>query len=415
MRILLGSLLLAGCGAAMLGCASEPMAIDAAPAADASSRDAGTDAATVDATDAWHHVAVDAHVDDAAGTDGGVAPGYSPPLPSRGGPVISHPYVVTLTYANDANRVALDAYSDVMVAETGWWSATTSEYGVGALASLGAVHLTDDAPPSATEASIQSYLLARAADGTIPHAPDGTFDGVMALLYFPPGAAITLSDGAMACSGWHGVHGEARAGTTHLVYALAIDCGAARGFDHLGYLEAASSHELVEAATDPFVRSAPAYLVNTSVADPWMIFGETTDRCVGRYLVRGASVLARSWSNAAGAAGTDPCVPTEPGEIFYGVWTPTTTVHGAPGTTLSVPITGFARASVPDFDVAARTALGRSVGPVLGRATLNEGISTSLRLTLSSAATSGTTSVVLLTIGPAANDARNYPILVRYD
>lgn len=409
---------------ALAACAGPTVSEDAA-AADADTRDAsappadtGLDARVAPTADAGLDAAVapDALVSsDAAGptADGG-GPGFWPPLASRGGPVLAQPYVATLTYADDGNRAALDAYTDVMVSDTEWWSATTSEYGVGALASLGSVHLTDAAPTVATEDDVRSSLVGLASAGMLPTAPDGTYDGVMYLLYFPAGASVTLAGGAAACSGWHGVHGET-SGTPHLVYTLAIDCGPGRGFDHLGYLEAAASHELVEAATDPFVDSAPAYQFRGSPDDPWRIYGETTDRCVGRYRVRGGSVLARSWSNEAGAAGEDPCVPSEPGEIYYGVWTPTAIVHGAPGTTLVVPITGFARGTIPDFRVTVSTAYGRDTRPALDLSRLNEGITANLTLTLSAAATSGSSSTMVLYVGPTSNDTRNYPISVHYD
>jgi hypothetical protein len=309
----------------------------------------------------------------------------------------------------------MEAYGAAMAAETSWWSATTSEYGVGPLVSVGNVRLTDDAPATATQAMIESYLLGLAAADTLPRAADGTYDGVMYLLYLPGGARVTLSDGAMSCGGWHGVHGEARAGTTRIVYALAVECGPSRGFDHLGYLEAAASHELVEAATDPYVDTTPAYGWDPRVIDPWSIFGETTDRCVGQYLQQGGYVFARSWSNAACLTGDEPCVPVPTGEVHYGVWAPSTTVHGMPGTTLDVPITGFARATIPNFRVSVRDAGGPAMGPTLGRTTLNEGITTMLHLTLPATAHAGDASWAWISIGPAQNDTRNYPILVRYD
>jgi hypothetical protein len=406
---------------ALAGCGGAPTHVDGDlqdAGSDASAHDAFVAADAFVATDAFTAPdagASDASTDAAADLDAGVPLGYAEPLPSRGGPVLAHPSFATLTYADDTNRTTLEAYGDAMASDP-WWGPTTAEYGVGALTSLGHVRLTDRAPTAATQAQIESYLLGLAAAGTLPRAADGTYDGVVYLLYFPAGAAITLSDGAAACSGWHGVHGEAGSGAMHIAYALAIDCGPGRGFDALGYLEAAASHELVEAVTDPYVSSAPAYQASRTTIDRWSIYGELTDRCVGRYVVRPSGfIFARSWSNAASTAGDDPCPPAEPGEIFYGVSTPSTDVHGAAGATLDLPITGFARGTVPDFPVQAYVAAGPNVRPSLGRTSLNDGMSTNLRLTLPTGTPSGQRAWVVLLIGPASNDVRNFPILVRFD
>jgi hypothetical protein len=219
----------------------------------------------------------------------------------------------------------------------------------------------------------------------------------------------------MACTGWHGVHGEARSATDRLVYALALDCGAGRGFDHVGYLEAAASHELLEAATDPFVDSAPAYATAPTAPGPWSIFGELTDRCVGQYLQRTGYVLARNWSNAAARAGDDPCVPVPAGDVFYGVWTPATTVHAAPGATITLQLTGFARGPVADFGVRAYAAAGFDTAPTLSRATLNAGVSATLRLTIPAGVSSGSAAWVVLLVGPDDGDSRNDPIMVLVD
>jgi hypothetical protein len=85
--------------------------------------------------------------------------------------------------------------------------------------------------------------------------------------------------------------------------------GELKGADALTY---ALSHELIEAATDPF---ATGWL--TSAKDlAWkyiLIGGEAGDLCeVGGHSIRVDeldAVVQRSWSNAAAAAGHEPCVP----------------------------------------------------------------------------------------------------------
>ncbi|CAN5903841.1 hypothetical protein BH11MYX4_BH11MYX4_33010 [soil metagenome] len=93
------------------------------------------------------------------------------------------------------------------------------------------------------------------------------------------------------------------------------------GSGTLDAITKATSHELVEAVTDPFYYTKPAY----ASADPdhaaWTLatVGEVGDMCelepqdgvrLGSFLVQ------RSWSNAAAAAGHDPCVPAVAGPYF---------------------------------------------------------------------------------------------------
>ena len=77
------------------------------------------------------------------------------------------------------------------------------------------------------------------------------------------------------------------------------------------------SHELDEAATNPFVNSQPAF---GQVDDPHTIWdigtfgGEVADMCQNNsdsnYTPPGSTYMVqRSWSNAAAKAGTNPCVP----------------------------------------------------------------------------------------------------------
>jgi hypothetical protein len=83
-----------------------------------------------------------------------------------------------------------------------------------------------------------------------------------------------------------------------------------------------TTHELVEAATDPFI---DAY----SVMDPdhviWGLFpgAEVGDLCEMEYLsyqrLLGVNLVARFWSNASAAAGHDPCVPPIPAPYFNAV------------------------------------------------------------------------------------------------
>jgi hypothetical protein len=336
------------------------------------------------------------------------------PLVSRGGPVLAHPQIVTVTYANEPNRDAIERFGTALTTDP-WWTPAVSEYGVGPVTLLGKVRLADSAPTFATQAEIASYLADRVMDGTLPRNPDGTTDGIVYMLYFPQGSRVALDGGMVSCGGWHGVHDEVTIGTTKIVYALSVDCGPGRGFDALGYLEVAASHELMESVTDPFPKSAPAYETAPDNHDPWSMFGELTDRCVGQYLRRSGYALARNWSNAAAARGEDPCAPAPDGSVYYNVTARTPKLHGAAGTTLDVPITGWSAAPVADFQVVPYEVLGFDTMAQLGATQLNNGETTTLRLTIPAGLASGTRSWLELLIGPNDGDLRTFPMTVTVD
>jgi hypothetical protein len=140
---------------------------------------------------------------------------------------------------------------------------------------------------------------------------------------------------------------------------------------------AAASHEMIEAATDPLPLSAtPAY----SGVDPGHLYyplvlggGEVADLCAqwpSSFFVPDELhyTVQRTWSNAAAAAGRDPCQPELDGETFFNaVPTLTDTVHVgtaappqatlgvaiAPGTSKVVDVVLYSEADVGPFTVSA--------------------------------------------------------------
>jgi len=91
---------------------------------------------------------------------------------------------------------------------------------------------------------------------------------------------------------------------------------------------ATGSHEIVEAATDPFPQSmgaAPGYSQPDEAHLYWLFGlggGETGDMCAqqpGAFtkFAELPYVVQRTWSNIAAKQGHDPCVPPLPGEVFF--------------------------------------------------------------------------------------------------
>jgi len=85
------------------------------------------------------------------------------------------------------------------------------------------------------------------------------------------------------------------------------------------------SHELVEAATDPFPESKPAFAQTIDADGAWTAItgGEAADMCAfddDQYLKPADMTyfVQRSWSDKAAAAGKDPCVPLlSPPDIYF--------------------------------------------------------------------------------------------------
>lgn len=114
-------------------------------------------------------------------------------------------------------------------------------------------------------------------------------------------------------------------------------------------VERVFSHEVVEALTDPFGDGLAA----RDPEDAWSFVGggEVADVCNG-YWREGGFLAVRSWSNAAAAAGLDPCEPNAPGTPYFGVSaSSSSTHHVAAGGSITVDLGGFSTAPVSDWSV----------------------------------------------------------------
>ncbi|HEY1954859.1 MAG TPA: hypothetical protein VGH28_04590 [Polyangiaceae bacterium] len=249
--------------------------------------------------------------DDTAATDAGAdqdaglaPPPAAPQVQNQGGSIFASPRVVPIFFANDPAQSQIEDFLKQLAAST-YWSATTSEYGVGALAIASSIVATDAAPAKLDTESIETWLA--------PYATGHGANDVFAIFY-PASTTLTDPRFGTSCADFNGFHDQGLADGS-IVYAVLPRCpsaGALTGFDALS---ASASHELVEAATDPFVETQPAwsftdidhliwsFLPGAEVADMCDLEPSSFQRIVGPYVVQ------RSWSNASARAGHDPCVP----------------------------------------------------------------------------------------------------------
>lgn len=404
------------------------------------------------------------------GTDGGRGGPYPAPhaaLPevaSRGGPVLHAPRLVPIFFRGDALEPDLEAFMAALP-KSSYWAAATAEYGVGDVTVAPSVVVSDAAPASMTDRDVFSWLATR-IDGQSAGFPPATAEDVYML--FVPETTTVLATGGKSCVDFGGYHADAIRRITaggsggaldaggssdsgaaldagapvqtiqRFVYAVIDRCPERGGGSQFDSLTTAISHELIEASTDPFVRSRPAYTVIDAQYAAWEHgitlepLSELADVCLydGDPAFFGQYAVQRAWSNRAAAAGLDPCVPA--GRNGYYAAAPDTldqvpfeggTVLGVSvpvGTSRTLDIRLFSTSPVPDWTVFAGEGPMSAPGTSLTFA-WNEQIGNNgdvLKLTVSRVADGpiGGASVFLLYSGSVGQSALDFvsawPVLV---
>jgi hypothetical protein len=244
-----------------------------------------------------------------------IAPHPLPPqVISHGGPVLASPRVMPISYGADPYGQLLDALAQQLTL-TSYWSMTTSEYGVGALTRATPVHLSDPIPASLNDVAVRSLVIANTS-GASPAWGAADTNTIYTLLV-PESVSFISSSGA-CCGSFGGYHSEVHVGSTRVPYAIVCTCSQFDGRQNtdVDAITVTASHELVEAATDPYVMSAPAYRDADVDHAVWTILteAELADMCElqsdKQFVPPGGTLpVQRTWSNKAALAGSDPCVP----------------------------------------------------------------------------------------------------------
>jgi len=292
--------------------------------------------------------------------------GTAPQVVSLGGPVLATPKVVPIFFTGDSTMQAqVEAFLG-MLPGSPYWNATTSEYGVGDV-TIGTSIVTTDTAPT-TDTALESWLAAN-LDGT--HA-GWTYDpNAIYSVYLPAGVVLQTQFGT-SCQAFGAYHSETSNAAGKITYALMPRCG-----NSLGLLTGASSHELIEAVTDPLPFTAGAFQDMDPEHAIWGLTpgAEVGDMCeyvaTAHMSFGGNFRVQRTWSNAAAAAGHDPCVPapTTPYQgaapmlvedlvVQGGEGTPVTTkgVQIAVGASKTIDVVLFSDAATADFMVHATDA-----------------------------------------------------------
>jgi hypothetical protein len=255
----------------------------------------------------------------------------APKVLSYGGPVLASPEIVPVFFSND-NASTVEKIKDFVskIGGSDYWSATTKEYGVGAAEALPAVDLAEEAPSTISDPALQEWLVGKlnSDDPAFPIVGENT----VIALHYPAGSVITFSGGGQtqkSCQAFLGYHSsitlDAAHGSVKVAYAVIPRCSGVPGMNLLETVTVTESHELIEAATDPYPQVDPAYASTDSAHIYWVLAlggGEVSDLCalwpdVNVVWPSLGYMVQRSWSNKAASASHDPCVPTLPGSPPY--------------------------------------------------------------------------------------------------
>ncbi len=252
--------------------------------------------------------------DDATSDSGVPFPAWHPPAPqviSFGGAVLSPVKIVPVFYAGDPLQSKVEQMLQ-QLPQSSYWTAISKEYGVGSMTIATSIVLNEAAPTKIDDSEIAAWL-AQKADGTHAPWPKAELQQMFAVFY-PASTVITLQN-SQSCYGFGAYHNESVVDGINFAYGVMPRCGGGGQLGPIDYLTVALSHEIVEAATDPYVQSSPAYQAVDFDHYTWSFFpgGEVADMCTyerqaNQQLV-GSFYVQRSWSNQSAKASHDPCVP----------------------------------------------------------------------------------------------------------
>jgi hypothetical protein len=345
-------------------------------------------------------------------------------IPNKGGAVMAHPQLVLITYADDPNRDALEAHARWLVASS-WMHAVGDEYGVGEGSVVGTVRLTENAPDSIADRAVSSMLAAGIDDGRFPSAPGGVGE-TLYVVYFPSHTTITQGGGAepvlRSCMGFGGYHFEAAAPMRgRFSYAVIPACPVPAAFASLTPLEVeehATSHEVIEAATNPRPVTAPAWALPSDSRSPWLAIGpELADLCsLSLHLYReGEFVAERSWSNAAARLGDrDPCVPADRAAPYFNASiSPATEITVDAGGTAEFTLRGWSNAPVAPWTLRSTSSGAFMPSVTFSAPTMNNGSTVTMRVTVPETARSLSYALIYAYVARSNREYRIIPAVVR--
>lgn len=306
-----------------------------------------------------------------------------PPAPQvvnvGGTSTIALPVLTGISFAEDTLN---DEEEDFLnsVGCTDYWNTVASPYGVGPAIGGKHVRVTEAAPASITDDEIQVWLVDKLAKDPSFPTPDAN---TLLVIFYPESTTISLQ-GQQSCQTFGGYHNSFNYLGRDVPYAVIPHCPFFDGLNGINGITGATSHELVEAVSDPAPLSKPAYALPEAdgVAFALAGGGELGDMCEFKqdaFFVPTSYpfFVQRTWNNKSAFQLDDPCQPAAAGPFFAAAPRFTTTVSFdfgagpqtgkgvklAVGQQATIDIVAFANGSVPAWKISAHDAAQFQGGP----------------------------------------------------
>lgn len=286
------------------------------------------------------------------------------------------------------------------LAEGGWLTERTAEYGVRNVSYGGAVALA--APPEQlSDEGLRTALR-----------DHGVAAGRLYVVWLPPGTALIDRKGDRTCfsNPGTGYHDTLEPDGAPYVAVPACPARFSAVLDRSASMHLDAARLVVNALTNAAPRSRPGYAL-TDPARGWTGLGvEVGDFCWGRFVERDGVRLQRVWSNAAAERGEEPCTPA-PGAAAFGLTVePRGRLLVGIGEPVLLDVRGWSNVARDDWRIEVRPWVGDfSMQASLDRATLNAGQSARLSLVIPHPLPPGTAGTVLLR-SLAEDDTPQWPV-----
>lgn len=344
-----------------------------------------------------------------------------PVIPNQGGAILPHPNLVFVTYADDTRGPALEEFGRAAVASS-WLRTAGEEYGVSNGAFVGSVQLTDNAPTMINDGAIQTMLVDGITNGTLPRPAGGDLSNALYVVFYPANTSITQGTGAQSaqsCYAFYGYHYFVRRNGLAFSYAVMPTCPVqARSQTDMDQMEYGTSHEIIEAATDPYPLDDPAWTFPARYLDAWTFASghENADICIleSRVWREGGHVYTPVWSSVAAMAGnTDPCIPSDPtSEYINNSVSPSEIQTVDVGTSATFTITGFSNLPVADWRLSARPTGAFTPTVDLSTTMMNNGRTATMTVTVPPEAPPGGRSLIYVYATRSQTEYFIWPVVV---
>jgi hypothetical protein len=222
-----------------------------------------------------------------------------------GGPVLTHVNVVPVYWNSSvAYRTNLNSFYASIVTSSIYTSLLPQYSAIGA-GTVGTAFVGSKTAGSYTDAQVQAYLNTLFTAGSIPAPNASNYYPV----HFPPSTSITASDGTRSCVTWCAYHGTYVRNGVNVNYGIIPDQGGScaggcgSNSQRVNNLTSVSSHELVEATTDPAVGLATTYAPPLAWYNA--TYGEIGDICNAQQATLGSYVVQKEWSNSKSSCTTN--------------------------------------------------------------------------------------------------------------